>query len=137
MNGIYSLATTRKPTGKNTYRNICVGTARDGKARLLAHVIIFSMSLTLEQVEHIANLARLDLSEEEKALYREQLSAILDYVASLQTLDTDEIPPTAGVLPPLNVLRSDEPIPGLSLEALLRGAPQVEQNQFRIPPVFE
>ena len=95
------------------------------------------MSLTLEQVEYIANLARLDLTEEEKALYREQLSAILDYVASLQVLDTHEIPPTASVLPSHAVLRPDEILPGLSLEALLRGAPQVEENQFRIPPVFE
>lgn len=95
------------------------------------------MSLTLEQVEYIANLARLELSEEEKSLYREQLSAILDYVASLQALDTVQISPTASALSPHDVLRSDESLPGLSLETLLRGAPQVDDNQFRIPPVFE
>jgi len=95
------------------------------------------MSLTLDQVDHIANLAKLTLTEEEKLLYLEQLSAILDYVASLQTLDTSEIPPTSSVLPPHSFLRADEPQPGLSIEDLLRGAPQTEEGQFRIPAVFE
>jgi aspartyl-tRNA(Asn)/glutamyl-tRNA(Gln) amidotransferase subunit C len=57
------------------------------------------VSLTIEQVEHIAELARLALTEAEKALYREQLSAILDYAAILQRIDTSAIPPTATVLP--------------------------------------
>jgi aspartyl-tRNA(Asn)/glutamyl-tRNA(Gln) amidotransferase subunit C len=95
------------------------------------------MSLTIEQVEYIANLARLNLTEQEKSLYREQLSAILDFVAQLQALDTAEIPPTASVLSPFEVLRPDVHEPGLSLDALLRGAPRVEENQFRIPPVFD
>jgi hypothetical protein len=54
-------------------------------------VIIDTMSLTKEEIEHIAELARLELTEEEKLLYREQLSAILDYAARLQTLDTSHI----------------------------------------------
>lgn len=95
------------------------------------------MPLSFEQVEHIANLARLELTAEEKALYREQLSTILEYIASLQELDTHDIPPTSSVLPPRSVLRSDDNIAGLSMEDLLLNAPQVEQNQFRIPPVFE
>ncbi len=57
------------------------------------------MSLTLAEVEHIADLARLRLTEDEKARYRQQLSAILDYVAQLQALDTSGIPPTSSVLP--------------------------------------
>jgi len=95
------------------------------------------MPLTLEEVEHIANLARLKLTEEEKARYREQLSAILDYFAQLQSLDTSQIPPTSSVLPPRSVLRQDEPRPGLTLEELLRNAPQVEGAQFRVPPVLD
>lgn len=95
------------------------------------------MRLTREEVEHIANLAKLDLSEAEKALYSEQLSSILDYVARLQELDTSQVPPTSSVLPPRSVLRPDEVQPGLTLEMLLENAPQVEQDQFRIPPVFE
>lgn len=95
------------------------------------------MSLTLDEVEHIANLARLRLTEEEKARYRQQLSAILDYVAQLQALDTSGIPPTSSVLPPHSVLRPDEPRPGLATESLLSNAPQVESDQFRVPPVLE
>jgi aspartyl-tRNA(Asn)/glutamyl-tRNA(Gln) amidotransferase subunit C len=95
------------------------------------------MTLTLEEVEHIAHLARLDLTEEEKARYRVQLSAILDYARRLQALDTTGIPPTASVLPPRSVLRQDEPRPSLSTADLLANAPDAEANQFRVPPVLE
>jgi aspartyl-tRNA(Asn)/glutamyl-tRNA(Gln) amidotransferase subunit C len=95
------------------------------------------MSLTREEVEHIAELARLELSEEEKARYREQLSAILDYAARLQTLDTSHIPPTATVLARRAALRPDVPALGLTLDEALRNAPNAEQNQFRVPPVQE
>ena len=95
------------------------------------------MPLTLKEVEHIALLARLELTDEEKALYREQLSAILDYFAQLRELDTAGIPPTSSVLPPRSVLREDEPRPGLSLDELLRNAPDTESGQFRVPPVLE
>jgi aspartyl-tRNA(Asn)/glutamyl-tRNA(Gln) amidotransferase subunit C len=95
------------------------------------------MPLTLKEVEHIADLARLELTGEEKRRYREQLSAILDYFAQLRELDTADIPPTSSVLPPRSALREDEPHPGLSLEALLRNAPEAEAGQFRVPPVLE
>jgi aspartyl-tRNA(Asn)/glutamyl-tRNA(Gln) amidotransferase subunit C len=95
------------------------------------------MTLTLEEVEHIANLARLRLTEEEKNRFRQQLSAILEYAASLQALDTSSIPPTSSVLPARSRLRPDEPRPGLPREALLSNAPDVENGQFRVPPVLE
>lgn len=95
------------------------------------------MTLTLEEVEHIADLARLRLTEEEKNRFRQQLSAILDYAASLQALDTSSIPPTFSVLPVRSRLRPDEPRPGLPREELLRNAPDVENGQFRVPPVLE
>jgi aspartyl-tRNA(Asn)/glutamyl-tRNA(Gln) amidotransferase subunit C len=95
------------------------------------------MTLSLEEVEHIAHLARLELTAEEKARFREQLSEILDYAARLQALDTLGIPPTSSVLPARSVLRPDEPRPGLSLEALLKNAPETEKDQFRVPPVLE
>lgn len=95
------------------------------------------MTLTLQEVDHIAELARLSLSAEEKARYREQLSAILDYAARLQALDTSGIPPTSSVLPARSVLRKDEARPGLSREELLRNAPLVENSQFRVPPILE
>ena len=95
------------------------------------------MTLSKKEVEHIATLARLNLSEAEKELYRAQLSSILDHVARLQDLDTRDIPPTFSVLPLHSVLRSDEPAPGLETQDLLHNAPQTEDGQFRIPAVFE
>jgi len=88
-------------------------------------------------VNHIAALARLELSEAEVEEYRQQLSAVLEYFARLQAVDTEGIPPTASVLPPRSVLRPDEPRPGLPRDALLANAPEVEDGQFRVPPVFE
>lgn len=95
------------------------------------------MKLTLEEVEHIAELARLQLSEAEKSRYREQLSDILDYAARLQALDTSGIAPTSSVLPERSVLRADQPRPGLSVDELLRNAPAADKNQFRVPPVLD
>ncbi len=95
------------------------------------------MSLSKQEVEHIADLARLELSEEEKERYREQLSAILDYAARLKELDTAGIPPTSSLLEEGNVLRPDQARPGLPPESLLRNAPQVQDGQFRVPRVFD
>lgn len=95
------------------------------------------MTLTIQEVEHIALLARLDLSRSEKQRYREQLSAILDYAARLQELDTSDIPPTSSVLPTQTRLRSDQPSPGLSLAELMRNAPQQYKGQFKVPPVLD
>ena len=95
------------------------------------------MSLTRLEVDHIADLARLELSEAEKEQYRQQLSAVLDYIARLQELDTADIPPTSSVLPERTALRPDAARPGLSLEQLLRNAPDTEAEQFRVPPVLE
>jgi aspartyl-tRNA(Asn)/glutamyl-tRNA(Gln) amidotransferase subunit C len=107
-----------------------------GKVGVYA-VIIVNMSLTLEEVEHIAELARLELTDEEKARFSEQLSAILEYAARLQDVDTSGIAPTSSVLPAHSVLRPDRPRPGLDPAALLSNAPQVEQGRFRVPPVME
>jgi aspartyl-tRNA(Asn)/glutamyl-tRNA(Gln) amidotransferase subunit C len=95
------------------------------------------MALSPEEVEHIADLARLQLSPEEKDHFRQQLSAILEYVASLQTLETGDISPTSSVLPPRSVLRADDPRLGLSPEEVLKNAPKTGKGQFRLPPVFE
>ena len=95
------------------------------------------MALTIEEVEHIARLARLELSSEQKELYREQLSNILDYIAKLRELDTADVPPTAGGGLTSMDFRSDVVRPGLSTGELLQNAPDSEDDQFRIPPVFE
>lgn len=95
------------------------------------------MTLSLEEVEYIAELARLELTDEEKARYQKQLSEILEYVARLQALDTAQIDPTFSVLPPRNILRSDRARPGLSIDDLLRNAPDTEGAQFRVPSVLD
>lgn len=95
------------------------------------------MTLDIQAVEHIATLARLALSPEEQARYAAQLSSILEYAARLQSLDTAAISPTFSVLPAQDALRDDEPRPGLDRDELLRNAPQTQDEQFRLPPVFE
>ena len=95
------------------------------------------MALTLEEVEHIARLARLRLTAEEKARFREQLSAILEHMALLKRLDTSAIEPTATVLPLRTVLRPDEVTPSLPPAELLANAPEAEAQMFRVPPVLE
>ena len=95
------------------------------------------MKLTLAQVEHIAELARLSLSDEEKALYQGQLSAILEYAERLQAVDTSMIPPTATVLPLRNVMRADEPRDSMSREDVLTNAPQVEADCFQVRAVLD
>lgn len=95
------------------------------------------MPLTLEEVKHIARLARLKLTDEELHRFQEQLSDILDYAARLQGVDTEGIPPTASVLPPRSVLRADAARPGLDKDALFENAPRVENDQFRVPPILE
>jgi len=95
------------------------------------------MPLTLQEVEHIAKLARLELTDEQKMRYREQLEAILDHVAKLQELDTKDVPPTASVSVGQLPLRVDESRPSLPKDELLKNAPKQADGQFQIPPVFE
>jgi aspartyl-tRNA(Asn)/glutamyl-tRNA(Gln) amidotransferase subunit C len=95
------------------------------------------MPLSLKEVEHIAKLARLELTDEQKTRYREQLEAILDHVAKLQELDTKDVIPTASGSAGESPLRADEARPGLSKDELLKNAPKQEGGQFKIPPVFE
>ncbi len=95
------------------------------------------MSLTLKDVEHIAKLARLQLTEAQKEKYRGQLSTILDHIAKLRELDTKDVPPTMGGSLAEMPLRADEAHPSLEVETLLKNAPEKEGDQFKIPPVFE
>jgi aspartyl-tRNA(Asn)/glutamyl-tRNA(Gln) amidotransferase subunit C len=95
------------------------------------------MPLSREQVEHVAHLARLSLSEEEIECYREQLSAILDYMAMLNEVDTSAIPPTATVLPLRTVLRDDVPQASLPREEALANAPRREGDFFQVHAILE
>lgn len=95
------------------------------------------MSLSLQEVEHIANLARLELAPEELARYREQLAEILAYFERLQALDTAGVTPASGALTTAMPLRPDRARPGLSTQALLANAPQAADDQFQVPAVLE
>lgn len=95
------------------------------------------MTISREEVEHVAYLARLGLSEDEKEKLRDQLSSILDNMQILGELDTAAIPPTAHVLPQRNVMRPDVAVPGLTHDQVLANAPAAEEGFFRILPVFE
>jgi len=95
------------------------------------------VKLSREEVEHIADLAKLALSDEEIARYQEQLSAILEHFDQLQELETEEIPPTATVLPLRSVMRDDEARPPLERERVLENAPDAEDGCFWVPAVLE
>jgi aspartyl-tRNA(Asn)/glutamyl-tRNA(Gln) amidotransferase subunit C len=92
--------------------------------------------ITRDDVEHVARLAHLDLTADEVATFTDQLAAVLDHAADVEALDVADVPPTAHPLPLANVLRADEEQPCLTTEAVLAGAPVVEQNRFRVPPVL-
>lgn len=95
------------------------------------------MKLTREQVIQIADLAKLDLTNEEIDTYAEQLSAILDYADRLRAVDTDAIPPTATVLPIRSVLREDVIRPSLKPEQVTANTAYGIENQFRVDAVLD
>jgi aspartyl-tRNA(Asn)/glutamyl-tRNA(Gln) amidotransferase subunit C len=95
------------------------------------------MSITVDEVRHIANLARLKLSADEEKRYAEQLSAVLDYAARLNEVDTAHIPPTSSVLPFDAPLRDDQPRPCPPRERILKNAPEEQEGLFRVPPILE
>lgn len=95
------------------------------------------MQLTLGEVRHVAELAKLHLTEAEVAEYAEQLSEILAYAESLRAVDTSGVPPTPFVLPLENVMREDVPEPGLTNEQALANAPDSTDGFFRVRAVFD
>ncbi len=92
--------------------------------------------LSLKQVDHVADLAKLALTEQERETFRLQLSAVLEYAERLRQLDTGDIPLTATVLPLENVMRDDEARPSLPVEDVLANAPAVENGCFRVPIIL-
>ena len=95
------------------------------------------MSVTRKEVEHVANLARLELSEQEQEQLTEQMNAILKYVEKLGELDTGSVEPTTHVLPVVNVMREDRVKPSAGVETALRNAPDEEDGHFKVPAVLE
>lgn len=95
------------------------------------------MSLSPEQVLHIARLARVGLTPEEVDRFATQLSGILDHFEALSAVDTEGVEPTAHPLPLANVMRSDEVTPSLPRDAVLANAPEVEEGLLRVRAVLE
>jgi aspartyl-tRNA(Asn)/glutamyl-tRNA(Gln) amidotransferase subunit C len=95
------------------------------------------MSLTSEEVEHIAFLAHLQLGEQELDKYRRQLESILEFADRLRKLDTSHISPTTTVLPLRSVVREDVIGESLNIDDALANTVERDRNMFRIPPVFE
>ena len=92
-------------------------------------------ALTNEEVEHIAELAKIELTESEKELFRDQLGRILDYFRKIDELDLKNVEPTTHVIDASNVFRDDEPRPSLPPEDVLKNAPDKEGRYFRAPRV--
>jgi aspartyl-tRNA(Asn)/glutamyl-tRNA(Gln) amidotransferase subunit C len=95
-----------------------------------------STPLTRADVEHVAKLARLALSEAEIEQFTVQLGAILEHAARVAALDTADVPPTAHPFPLANVLRADEPGPCLDRDVVLAMAPAAEDGRFRVPRIL-
>ncbi|MFT9848847.1 Asp-tRNA(Asn)/Glu-tRNA(Gln) amidotransferase subunit GatC [Aneurinibacillus sp. REN35] len=94
-------------------------------------------AISRNEVEYVAKLARLNLTEEEAVKYTEQLNSILEFAGKLNELDTGEVPPTSHVLDVSNVMRDDEVRPSVERAEALRNAPDEEDGQFKVPAVME
>lgn len=88
-------------------------------------------------IEHVARLARLRLTDEEKERFSRQLAHILEHAARVGEVAAADVPPTSHPVPRANVYRPDEPRPSLSHEAALANAPDPEDGRFRVPRIVE
>jgi aspartyl-tRNA(Asn)/glutamyl-tRNA(Gln) amidotransferase subunit C len=95
------------------------------------------MAVTLEDVEHVANLARLEFSDEEKQTLMNQLNKILEYMEKLNELDTSNVEPLAQVIPLSNVFREDAVKPSSPVGEVLKNAPAKSDKFFKVPKVIE
>ena len=93
------------------------------------------MAISREDVEYVAALARLEMTEQETQEYTEQLNSILEYAAMLERLDTDNVSPTAHAVPLHNVLREDRVGTSIAHEKALRNAPDGVEGFFRVPKI--
>ena len=95
------------------------------------------MPIDRAAVDHVARLARLDLSEDERARMQVELTAILEHAEKIQALDLDDVEPTSQAIPLRNVMRPDEVRPSLPQEEALSNAPEAEDGRFRVPKIIE
>jgi aspartyl-tRNA(Asn)/glutamyl-tRNA(Gln) amidotransferase subunit C len=93
--------------------------------------------ITMKEVEHVARLSRLALSDDEKERMRRELDGILSYIDKLRALDTAGVPPTSHAVPMTNVMREDEPRPSLAQDEMLANAPDRSGELIRVPKIIE
>lgn len=93
--------------------------------------------ITIEEVEHVANLARLTFTEAEKEKLAEQLAEILGYIEQLNELDTEDVEPTSHAIPVKNVVRPDVVSPSLTQDEALSNAPSNVDGLFEVPKIVE
>ncbi len=91
--------------------------------------------ITIKDVEHVAKLARLELTDEEKELYTKQLGDVLKYVDQMNEVDTSNIKPMAHAYEMVNVMREDEVRYDVTKEALMSNAPEAEDGFFKVPKI--
>ena len=94
-------------------------------------------TITTDDVQHVATLARLDFNEEDIEQFTHQLARILDYIGKLNELDTTDVPPTSHPLPLRNVVKEDVAKSSYDRDTILDGAPSVEEGYFEVPKVIE
>ncbi|MEW6278287.1 MAG: Asp-tRNA(Asn)/Glu-tRNA(Gln) amidotransferase subunit GatC [Candidatus Eremiobacterota bacterium] len=102
-----------------------------GRRRVTGH------RLSLDEVDHVAHLARLEITAAEREAFARQLADILGYIDQLQELPTEGVEPQLAVLKRTNVFREDEERSPLGLEGVLQNAPERVDGQFRIPRILE
>ena len=95
------------------------------------------MAVTKKDVEHVAKLARLGLSEEEKDRFTVQLSGILGYAERLNGIDTKNVAPTSHAIPMKNVFRQDKAVPCEDTASIMDNAPDRKDNMFSVPKILE
>ncbi|ELK44393.1 Asp-tRNA(Asn)/Glu-tRNA(Gln) amidotransferase subunit GatC [Halobacillus sp. ACCC02827] len=93
--------------------------------------------ISKEEVKHVANLARLAITDEEATTFSKQLDDIITYAEQLNELDTTGVEPTTHVLDLKNVLRKDEPKKWITQEEALKNAPDHQDGQFKVPSILE
>lgn len=93
--------------------------------------------ITKDQVKHVANLARLAITDEEAAYYADKLGGIIEFAEQLNEVDTSGVEPTTHPVPLINVLREDKPVPGLDRDLMMKNVPEHEDGMVKVPSILD
>ncbi|SIT92926.1 Asp-tRNA(Asn)/Glu-tRNA(Gln) amidotransferase subunit GatC [Edaphobacillus lindanitolerans] len=93
--------------------------------------------ITKDQVKHVANLARLAITDEEADYYADKLGAIIEFAEQLNEVDTEGVAPTTHPVPLINVLREDKPVPGLDRDLMMKNVPEHEDGMVKVPSILD